>query len=340
MLIAAVCLSTTTLSAKGLEEYTKTVSKEFTVTSDTHIAFKNKFGKVHVTTGSGNKVTIEVVVKVDAKSQEKGQKLLDGIEIQFEESAKMLMAETEFKFSNKEKSKILQVDYKVTMPAANQLSIRNKFGDVYVSDLSGKFALDLSYGNVKCDNLKGDGNTIDMSFSQGHIAAMGTAEVDLSYSELEVDKASSLNVDSEFSEFKIGGATDANIDSQYDTYKINNIGKLNADWQFSTVEIGSLSGELVVDSQYGAIEVGNVSKGFSRINIDSQFGDVKIIFESGAGYKLSAQVSMGGLNYPKSGSEVKVTEKNHTNMSYAGTVGGGGAASVELDTQYGHISLK
>lgn len=336
LLFVVVCLSAGQAWAGSVEEYSKTVSKEFTVGSQTLVGINNKFGSIQVTTWNESKVSIEVLIKVDAKNPEKGQKVLDRINISFEESASELLAITEFGAKSSD-DKVLEVNYIIKMPVNNPLSIKNKFGDVVLTELNGKLALDLSYGNISAGKLHHADTKIDMNFSEGTITSMTTGNIELSYAQLNVESADVLELDTEFSEFKIGTVKTMKLDSKYDEFEIGQIGVMDADCQFSTIEVKQLISDMNVDLQYGTLTVAAVNKGFKKISVESEFGDVTVKFESGAGYSLTADVSFGDLSYPN-GSKVTETESSHTSKSYAGTVGSGGSA-VDVDLRYGNMTL-
>lgn len=321
--------------AGRLEEFSKTIDKTFEVGSDTRVALSNKFGKVHVTTGNQSNVTIKVVIKVDARDEAKAQKMLDDIEIVFQQSSEEIMAKTEFK-RGKAENKVLEVNYEVTMPASNPLKIKNKFGDVFLNSISGKFDLDLSYGNATLGALNNDHSNLDFSFSKGTLSSANQLDVELQYSELVVDRCIGINADTQFSELTVDELEKLDCDSQYDTYEIKTVKDFNMDCQFSTVNIGSVSTELRIDAQYTPIKVDRVEGSFQDINIDTQFGDIHLNFASG--FKMNVDMSYGDVSYPKNG-DVKKEEKSYTHHEYTGSVGSG-SGNVNIDSQYGNVILK
>ena len=321
-------------------EKTKSFHEEYSVDANALVDISNKYGKVHIGTWDQNKVVIDVVVKVEATSDDKAQKILDRINIEFGSSSSMVQATTIVEKTKVNSNQQLKIDYTITMPSSARLDLTNRFGDVFITEINGTTHLNLSYGNLDVKALNNVASTLDLAFSEGNIGTFVGRNVELAYSELKINKASDLSIDSQFSELEVGEAKDVTDDSQYDDHKFGTVTSYNGDCQFTDVHIDQLSGRLILDGQYGELSVDKIEAGFSKVNIDNQFGEIDLGFASGSSFELDADVSFGDLDYPKSGT-VKKTKDGATSNSYTGTVGSGtGSGTVTIDTSYGDISLE
>jgi len=121
--------------------------REFEVNPDATLKINNKYGSVHTTTWEKNIVTIKVIVSLDVDSKEKADRILKHIDIVFNASKQEVNVITEIQGQfPKKMNKKLQIDYTIMLPKTNNLSIKNKFGDIYVNELEGKADLKMSYG--------------------------------------------------------------------------------------------------------------------------------------------------------------------------------------------------
>ena len=58
-------------------EFTKTIKKEFDITSDGTTSITNKYGKVEIKTWDRNRVKVDVTIVVKASSESKAQEVFD-----------------------------------------------------------------------------------------------------------------------------------------------------------------------------------------------------------------------------------------------------------------------
>ena len=124
----------TMLSAhNGKGKYTKekTIKKEFAVNSDALLKVSNSYGNLNITSWDENRVMIEVHIKTNGNNEEKVQKKLDEITVDFEDSSSMVSAKTIF---NKSKSKWgwsknnnvnMQINYTIKVPIKNSVNLNN-----------------------------------------------------------------------------------------------------------------------------------------------------------------------------------------------------------------------
>ena len=74
----------------------KTVKKEFTVNKDALLKVDNSYGNIDIVTYDGNTISIEVNIKTNSNNEDKAQKKLDEINIEFNGSSSLVEAKTKF----------------------------------------------------------------------------------------------------------------------------------------------------------------------------------------------------------------------------------------------------
>lgn len=316
----------------------KKLHQEYKVNASTTVSLHNKFGKVHVTTGSGDQVVIDVEILVSASKQDKADKLLEQINVNFSKGNSLVQAKTEIKESNNSKTSF-EINYTVTMPRANPLKIKNQFGDVFVSGLDGSLNLDLQYGNLVAGDLNHSDNELDISFGKADIEKLTKADVNLSYSDFEVEESEELNIDSQFGKLDLGTVITMDFDSQYDKLKLDEVTNLNVDSQFTSLKIGVLHSRLNVDNTYGGVDIEEVKKTFKEIDIDSEFASVSVDIERGASFSVDAETDFCSMNCPGDWN-IKAEKEGMNSKSYSGVVGSDATASLKIDSNYGGVKVR
>lgn len=306
------------------EEYSKKISRNFTVKSDAELVVLNKYGKVYCKNWDKNEVAIEVTITVEASSEDKANKYFDKIGIDITGNPTLVRAETSIESGAFSKGNTeLSIDYMIQLPKSMSIDIDNKFGDIYIEEVDGEARIDLGYGAIKAKKLNNNNNSLEIKFSEGNIGFVYKAEMELKYSELTLDEANDLNVDTRFSELDFGLVDRLVMDSGYDENNLGDIRDMEIESSFSEIEIASLAERLVAQSGYGDITVREIKKGFALIDIDNDFADTKLWFDGGASFTVDVDTKMGDFYYPKAESKISSQELSFTSHKFSGTIGSG-----------------
>ena len=329
-------------AGKQKEEASKTINKTFTLKSDATVEVDNKFGKVHVTTGDGNTLTVDVKLTAKAGSMEKAQKLLENLDVKFNEGADGVKMETQINGkSSQNGNSSWQVDYTIKMPKANHLKVDNRFGDFYVNDLDGRLELDVSYGDSRIGKLSHLESEVDVDFGKVTIESAKKVEVEISYGEVDLGEANILELDSEFSKLDLGAFGEMEIDSKYDELKIDAVGVMDADLQFTDLKCGKLTKKLDVDNHYGKFEIEKVTGSVEGIDIDNEFATVKLDIDLDVKFNVSGEFSFCDLKVPNGEGELIKKNKTMHTVTYEGYIGAKDSGhTMTIDSSYGNVELE
>ena len=90
-------------------------------------------------------------------NKEKAQRLLDLIDVQFNEGPNEISAKTiiddKFNFTGWGDQRRFSIDYTVKMPVDTDLTLSNKYGNTEIDELHGLMNLDIKYGNITAGKL-------------------------------------------------------------------------------------------------------------------------------------------------------------------------------------------
>jgi len=327
--------------ARAHDDYTKVIKKEYTVNPDARVILENKFGQIHCNNWDKNLVSVEIKITVGASSQEKADKLLDLINIVSEGTPSYVQTKTIFSKGFSGNSK-LSIDYTVNMPSTVSLNLTNKFGDVFLNELSGKGNFDISYGNIEINKLVNSDNVINIKFGKGDIHYITGAMVSLKYSDMKVEYAGSLFVDSKFSNIEGGKIISLSIGFEGGKLDVDNISAVIGNSKFSDLSISHLDKKIDLDIQYGNCDVDQIAADFTLVSIRNKYGTVSVNIPSGASYTLDADLKFCDLDFPED--QATMTQKivTNTSKSFRATVGKkpNPEAKVIVRSEFGNVSLE
>ncbi|MEA3444689.1 MAG: hypothetical protein U9R19_08180 [Bacteroidota bacterium] len=338
LLILSLIFTLTGFGQNGIE---KKITKEFPVDVGSEFVIMHKFGDISIENWNENKILIDVSIVADAKNQDKAEKLFNEVEIDFSTKGKSIRVKTSYKSQLVHKD--VTVNYKIKMPHYIELDLTNKFGSVFINEISGKSRIAVSYGSLKAEKLLYNDtkplSRIILSYGSAEITKCSWLQIDTKYSSLEINKAKALVIDSRFSNIEIDECHSIIATSKYDNYENGSANNLVLTAKFTNFEIGNISNKLDLNFEYGGFEAGNVAAGFKLIKIKNKYGEVDLRIDLSASYVLDAHSKYCIIDF-SSANSVEHQEYGSEN-SYKGIVGSDKEtkSKVIIESKYGSIDL-
>jgi len=279
-------------------EKSRTLTQAYPVTGETTVQIINKYGNVHILPTEEDSVRFEISIKVEAGKQSKVEKTFADIEIEFTESSYYVIAQTVFgnqknafwadvsDFTNSmlKGGSNAQIDYTVYIPSNNELSVENKFGNIYMTDHDGKVVIILSNGDFRGGSFPS--LDLDHGFGNVVIDTIQSGNMTLSYTELKLNYARDIRINSKSSKPNINTFESIRLNSKRDTYFFEDAGMINGETSFSYITIANLNGDLILNTNYGNLSIDNYGKMFSMMNLAARFTDVSMICGESFDYYL------------------------------------------------------
>lgn len=333
------------------EEVTREFHKEYKAGPNTTLDINNKYGDVVIQSWDKDQVVIDVKITVELPNQEKAQKLLSYIDVNFSEGTDLISAKTviddKFNFTGwGGDSKKFSIDYNIKMPAGTSLTLVNKYGNTDIDELTGLVNLDIKYGNLTAGKLTRGNikplNSLNLAYGKGSINEAGWLDLTVRYvGSFVIEKSQALLLDSKYSKLSLGETSSVVGESKYDNIRINKINNLVLENGYSDVNVGELTKKLTYNGSYGSFEIGTIPAGFDKLDTDTRYMGVKLGIEESASYKLDAKLSYGGLKYneDKFRNQRRIVESNRSEIS--GTIGDNEspASMVNIISTYGSVRL-
>jgi len=340
------------ISSGSQNEFVKEYKKEFAAGKNTQLEISNKYGNVDIKDWNNESVSIEVKVIVRCENKEKADRMLDYILIHFEQEGDIIRATTEFKdnisdffkgFNDNEKS--LEVNYSVYMPKTMPLNLSNKYGSVFINELTSTSTIDVKYGKLTANKILHDSQQpltkVVLGYSNATIQECKWVKLDIKYAKIQITQSKAIIVQSKYSKIYVDNGSSLICESRYDTYELGKLNNLVATAGYTHFKIAELNNKLQIESKYTDVEIANMPAGFEQIKIDNSYGSYKIGISPEASYHIEGYARYCKINYPEDNSRVSRFNEN-TEMKVNGLIGKEEStkSTVVVNSSYGNIRLE
>lgn len=355
VILAMVALVGLAAPPKALfgKELSKTYSQEFKVDKKTELYISNRFGQVVVENWDKNSIAIDVVVKVEHPSADRAERMLSAINVTLEQVGNQVRGTTEIderlmrsvsNFNFGTSTKELSIDYTIRMPKQVDADLRNKYGDMFIDELTGLSRIDVKYGNLKANRIVYGANDplsqVTLGYGNASIDEVSWMRLDVKYANLDIVKAQALVVLSKYSKITLDQLSSLVLESKYDTYTIGSVSNLVGESGYTNYRIKNLGKKLQVKSRYGDVRIETVANDFESIAFEGSYGSIYAPIPESVSYDIEGEASYGGVSY-NSPARVSRTENNNR-LTVSGYVGKNDKpkASVKVKVRYGSARLK
>ena len=320
------------------QEISDTLAYNYKVDEFTEVEFSNKYGNIHVNTWEKDSLKVLITRTSKGSTEEQAaSRLEENLKIDVVETRHYIAFETNVDIGGydllneikgvlsleQNNSKMVNVDYKVWMPATLDLVIDNKFGDIYLPDLEGEVSIDHSYGKLLSHDF-GNKINFNLKYSDARLNKLRYGKINLNSSELEIKEAGSLIIDSHSSTIQITQCDDLRIDSSHDDIQADQVNTAELNTNFSDVEMKSVGSSVYASSRYGTLVINLWDNNFDSINIQSDFTDITInAKDPSVCFFAEIEHQRGRLMYPASATDFteKAVDKSESHYISSGNFG-------------------
>ncbi|MFT6941727.1 MAG: hypothetical protein ACJASN_003228 [Cyclobacteriaceae bacterium] len=284
----------------------KNYSGSFSADQIRLLEISNKYGEVVINTWKYDSIKIDVRVEAYGKSQDLVNREIDRVDIDTRQVGSLISSVTDInqgksrgffgellsELEDVSKSLVgnskLEIDYQVWMPEQLDLSVENKFGDVYLGQLSGDIKIDLSHGDLRADQLSGI-VMLKHSFGKHTIDRLADADLTLRGVTSNIRSAQSVSFESSSSEIFLGVMGQVRLDNRNDKIHIEEAIEVSGKGTFTDLNIRKLVTEGRLNFDYGEIFIDQIVQNFGSLRIDGKLCDINLIINQGSYIKSYIQ---------------------------------------------------
>ena len=334
------------------DEISKKYHEEYPAPKGTILEVFNKYGDVDFQNWNKNQVVIDVLITVDSPDEEYARKMLDYLDVVFSQHGQTIRAETviDNRFSRSgwtrwgREGKRFSIDYTIHAPASIDVQLSNKYGDMFVSRISGHAVLAVKYGNLKVNHLDREDmkplNIVTLGYGKGVIDEAKWLKMELKYSKLDIGTIQALAGESAYSRLNIETGSSVVLESKYDEINLGTLKNLVLSIAYGKVKAETISSKVALESRYTSVHVDHIPATFKSIKIDNKYGGISLGIDNQASYSLNAVARYCKISVPESSKLSKILE--NTSATYNGIVGNqqNPEAVVKISTSYGGVKLQ
>ncbi|MBN1159316.1 MAG: hypothetical protein JXA61_08030 [Bacteroidales bacterium] len=343
-------ISTAGLSAQE-NGYSRTIEREFAVEEQTGLEINNIYGNVSIMNHDQNTISIEVTVRVNMRDKARAEEILSMVDINILQEDHMVKATTRI---NDNVSRLfrgfniggggLEINYAVHMPPSVPLQLYNKYGNVFIDEITSTSVIDVKYGKLNADKIIHDSNEpltkINLAYSDAVIQEASWLNAEIKYSKINITDSRALVVVSKYSKIYLTNGSSVVSDSKYDTFEFGNLNNFVVSTAYSNIKIDGLSNRLQLEARYTDVNVQNVPEGFESITVNSSYGNIRIGIDRDASYRLDGYAKYCNIILPENNSRInRIDDDNELKVN--GQVGTGQdiQSTVKISSSYANVRL-
>lgn len=347
LLVLPILLSAGDGKLKGKYTKEKTIKKEYDVNADALLKVSNSYGNLNITSWDEDRVVIEVHIKTNGNNQEKVQRKLDEISVDFEASRSIVSARTIF---NKNKSNWgwnwgnnnvnMQINYTIKLPIKNSVNLNNDYGSIILDRVDGHAKINCDYGRLEIGELRGRNNQLNFDYtSKSTIDFMQSGTINADYSGFTIEKAGDLIVKADYTNCKVENMGNLDYNTDYGKIEIGEAENVLGTGDYIIVKLGTIHGNVDVTADYGSVKVAKMASDAGNLKIRSDYTGVKVGYDPGYHFNFEIKTSYARVS-GKDDFEMNISEVKNTSKYYKGHSGSSNSGnSVYITSDYGGITF-
>lgn len=348
LLVLPMLLSAGEGKLKGKYTKEKTIKKEYDVNADALLKVKNSYGNLNITSWDENRVVIEVHIKTNGNNEEKVQKKLDEISVEFEASRSAVSARTIFNDNKsswgwnwgKNNNVNMQINYTIKLPTKNSVNLNNDYGSISLDRVDGHAKISCDYGRLEIGELRGRNNQLSFDYtSKSTIDFMNSGTINADYSGFSIEKAGDLTIKADYTNSTVSAMKNLDYNCDYGKIEIGEAGNVQGTGDYITVKLGTIHGNVDVSADYGSVKIAEMASDAGNLQIRSDYTGVKVGYDPAYHFNFEIKTSYAGVS-GKDDFEMSISEVKNTSKYYKGHYGSSNSGnSVYITSDYGGVSF-
>ena len=265
------------------------------------------------------------------------------------------------------------------LPATNSLTMSNQYGNIVMGDFSGPLYAKAQYGNFTAGKLLSDNNYVSVQYGKTDIIELNKATLRQQYgSGMNIGTVRTLDLDAQYAAVNIGTIRgdaiikqqygsglnigtvnnielnaqyagvnittvkgNAKMRQQYNNLNIGSVGAIDLVAQYTSANIGTLNGAGKFKMDYNKLTIANVTDACKTISIDGDYLGTAVAFNDKYNAEFEVNTNYASFKYGgRIASSMTSGSDNSNSKHYAGKIGDGSGAKVNVRANYGSVTFE
>jgi hypothetical protein len=291
---------------------------------------------------------IEVRIKTNGNNEDKVQKKLDEISVDFESGRDMVSAKTIFNQNNTNwnwnwggsNNVNMQIDYYIKVPVKNNVHLNNDYGSIILDRIDGHAKINCDYGRLEIGELRGRNNELNFDYtSKSSIGFMNSGSISADYSGFTIEKAGDLTIKSDYTNATVIKMDNLKYSSDYGSIDIGEAINVQGNGDYITIKLGVIHGDLDISADYGSLRIKELAADAGNVQIKSDYMGIHIGYNSQYNFDFEITAQYAGVS-GKENFEISVSTEKSNQKYYKGYYGKNNSGNkVSISSEYGSISF-
>ena len=331
---------------KGKYNKEKTINKEFNVDATALLKVSNKYGNVTVSSWDENRVVMEIKIKVSGNNEDKVDKRLQEIDVEFESSSDMVSARTMlakgkgWNWNWGRNNLSVQINYSIKAPVKNSVHLYNDYGAIILDRIDGHAKIKCDYGRLEIGELRGRNNELRFDYTnKSTIDYMNSGTINADYSGFVLRKAGDVTLNTDYTDANIGEMANLEYTSDYGSVDVESAQNVAGNGDYISVDLGTISGNVDINADYGSIKIGKLTPDAGNVKISTDYTGIKIGYDPGYYFDFEISTEYASVK-GREDFEINISKEKNNERYYQGYYGKEGSGnSVYVSSEYGGITF-
>ncbi|MCP4460054.1 MAG: hypothetical protein GY816_18825 [Cytophagales bacterium] len=293
----------------------KDFQESFDVTTENKIEISNKYGEVIIRVWDESTVKITALVIAQGRSQDAVNKTMDRVDVSMRKIGQLVTADTNIERGGGSFKEIiggvedyskalfgsqkLTVNYAIWMPKNIDLSINNKYGDVYMASLSGDVEVTLAHGDLKANGIE-DHLDLEHSFGKSSFDYVHRGRFTMRGADIQIDEGGSLSFRSSSSDINLVNTHYVKLDSRNDKIIATDINELVGVGRFTDLQAERVIKNVNLKFSFGEISLSQINPKFKAISLTGTSTDINLVLNQASYIQASIKGDEDKMIVPNS----------------------------------------
>lgn len=347
LILFLIPLIITATDRKGKYTKTKTINKEFSVSPNATLKVSNKYGNIDIVSWNENKIVINVTITTNGNNEDKVEKRLENIDVEFDASSSFVSAKTIIEKNSsfwniwgKNNNVGMEINYLIKMPVSNNVDLSNDYGAISIDKLEGTSKISCDYGKLNIGELLNSNNKINLDYTnKSTIEYMKDGSIDADYSTLHIEKSGRVKLNADYTHMSFGMLVDLDYNCDYGSLKIESAGNIKGSSDYMHTTVGSLSGSGEFNIDYGSLKIKDLEQNFKLLKVESSYTRIKIGVNPNTAFNITASLSYCGFKKSDGFTFNKEIVKSSSKYYEGYYNSANSEGTVDINSSYGSLSF-